>query len=245
MSRYKLTIKYDGTLFYGWQIQPSLRTVQGELEQALKHIMKSAERIPIYGSGRTDSGVHAIGQVAHFDLITRLEEQDLKSALNSYLSEDCRITSIQKVKCNFHARFNALKRSYLYQCYKGESILYRNQAWCLDKLNVKRLNKLALLIIGTHDFASFCKNRGNYIDNYCTVFNAEWKKKGDFINFFILGNRFLHHMVRYLVGTMIKFTKQSLPHEGFKSLLINPEKDAKVQKAPPQGLFLDKVFYAE
>ena len=243
MSRFKLIIQYDGTLFFGWQIQENARTVQGEVEQALQNIVKSSQRIPIHGSGRTDTGVHSMGQVAHFDLVTRLRDEELRDALNAHLSQDCRIMSIVKVPNNFHARFDAIRRCYRYQCYIGDSIFYRNQAWCLDVPDLRRLNRLATLLIGEYDFTSFSKKRSDQQNNLCTIFQAEWKGQGDFVNFFITGNRFLHHMVRYLVGTMVKICKGNLSKDGFQSLLLRPKKNAQVQKAPPQGLFLEKVHY--
>ena len=245
MSRFKLTIQYDGTLFFGWQIQASVRTVQGEVEQALLNIDKSTQRIPVHGSGRTDTGVHATGQVAHFDLATKLGERELKDALNAHLSENCRIMSIEKVTDKFHARFDAVRRHYRYQCYVGDSILYRNQAWCLRVPDIQRLNQLAALVIGDHDFQSFGKYRLDQKNTHCTIYQAEWKGQGDFVNFFIAGNRFLHHMVRYLVGTMVKTSQGNFSQDGFESLLLEPQKDARVQKAPPQGLFLEKVDYVD
>lgn len=243
MSRYKLIIQYDGALFFGWQMQTDLRTVQGEIENALKNIYKTNDRIPVYGSGRTDTGVHAIGQVAHFDIKTKLPTVKLKDAINANLSDDCRIISIEKVLDNFHARFSALKRHYRYQCFRGNSILYRNQAWCIRINNINRINRLAKLLIGNHDFTSFSKKRINNQHNICEIFKAEWKDDGEFINFFITGNRFLHHMVRYLVGTMVQNINGDLSENSFHSLLSSPQKDAKIYKAPPQGLILEKVDY--
>ena len=117
MSRYKLIIQYDGTYFFGWQLQPNKRTVQGEVEKALMRFMNTLKRIPIHGSGRTDTGVHAIAQVAHSDFECSKSENVIKNAMNSFLDKDCHIMHVEKVSENFHARFNAISRKYRYQIY--------------------------------------------------------------------------------------------------------------------------------
>ena len=149
MSRYKIIIQYDGSKYYGWQLQPSVITIQGVLETGIRKVFRNNDKLNLYGSGRTDSGVHAWGQVAHIDLATRLNVKDMKNALNANIPDDCRIIAIEEVEKNFHARYSALKRYYRYQCYTGNSILYRNQSWELPKLNIDCLNNLSEQLIGT------------------------------------------------------------------------------------------------
>ncbi len=244
LNRYKLVIQYDGKQYFGWQLQKDVRTVQYVIEKAILKIQKSKNRIKIFGSGRTDAGVHAWGQVAHFDLDTRLDETNLKNALNSNLPEDCRIIIIKKVNTDFHSRHNASRRYYRYQCYTGESILFRNQCWLTPKLNIEFLNDLAECLIGNKDFLSFCKFRKDLNTTKCIIYNSNWFYEQEILVFRISANRYLHHMIRYLVGTMIAVYENKVTKSYFISLLNEPRKNVKIYKAPPQGLILEKVDYA-
>jgi len=243
MSRYKIIIQYDGSKYYGWQLQPNVITIQGVLETGIRKVFRNNDKLNLYGSGRTDSGVHAWGQVAHVDLATRLNVKDMKNALNANIPDDCRIIAIEKVEKNFHARYSALKRYYRYQCYTGNSILYRNQSWELPKLNIDCLNNLSEQLIGTHDFLSFCKYRAELINTVCEIFHSRWSFEDNMIIFKISANRFLHHMIRYLVGTMVAVYNGRFKEHEFLSLLKNPRKNVKIFKAPPQGLILEKIDY--
>ena len=243
MGRYKLTIQYDGSAFFGWQLQAKERTVQGVLEKAVQKISGPKGRIPVHGAGRTDTGVHALGQVAHVDLETRLDEKDLKNALNGNLPGECRIMNIEKASDDFQARFGATKRHYQYQCFEGDSILYKNQAWQLKNMDLGRLNQLASPVIGDHDFLSLSKFREDLEHTRCIIYKSKWKSDGKMVIFYITGNRFLHHMVRYLVGTMVAVAEERFTEKEFLSLLKNPQKDVRVFKAPAQGLILTQVDY--
>ncbi len=242
-SRYKLIIQYDGTKYLGWQLQKQGRTVQGTIENALKKLSNRQSRIIVHGSGRTDAGVHALAQVAHIDFKSTLNVQDIKNALNSNLPQDCRIIDIEQVKSDFHSRFNAKKRYYRYQCYSGASILYGNQCWILTKIDIKCLNHLAGQLIGNKDFLSFSKYREEMKDTMCEVFDSKWSFEDNMFIFRISANRFLHHMIRYLVGTMIAVCNQRFTELEFQSLLNNPRKNVRIFKAPPQGLILEKINY--
>jgi len=243
LFKYKLTLQYDGSGFFGWQLQASERTVQGVIEHAIQRILKQGKRIPIHGSGRTDTGVHAFGQVAHVELENEWDCADLKNALNGNMPLDCRIRLVEKVDNDFQARFSAVKRHYRYQCYTGESLLYRNQAWQIKPVNIDNLNSLANQIIGDHDFLSFSKYREDLDHTRCIIYKTQWKSEGKMVIFTITGNRFLHHMVRYLVGTMIAVIEGRTSGETFSDLLNNPQKNVQIFKAPPQGLILEKVDY--
>jgi len=243
LDRYKLTIQYDGSAFFGWQLQAKERTVQGVIEMAVQKIFGCKDRIPVHGAGRTDTGVHALGQVAHVDFETRLKEDDLKNALNGNLPHECRVMDIKKVNKDFQARFDATRRYYQYQCFTGDSILYKNQSWHLKKLDLKMLNQLAFHLVGDHDFLSLSKFREDMDNTRCIIYKSEWKLDGKMVIFQIIGNRFLHHMVRYLVGTMIAVVEKRFSEEEFLSLIINPRKDARIFKAPAGGLILVQVDY--
>ena len=238
-----MIIQYDGKEFYGWQNQKNKRTVQGEIESALAKVFKSNDRIIIHGSGRTDSGVHAYGQVAHFDYLSDLSDIVIKKSLNSKLDSDCRISSLLRVSNDFHSRFDAISREYIYQCYLGDSLLFRNQSWFQKKINLSKLNRLAKLIVGEHDFLSFSKFNPILNNSMCTIFNSEWIKNQNMIIFKIASNRFLHHMIRYLVGTMIAVINNKFSENEYFNLLNNPMKQVKIFKAPPRGLILMKVNY--
>ena len=244
MSRYKLVVQYDGSEFSGWQLQNKSRTVQGVLENAVQKITNSTDRIPVHGSGRTDAGVHAWAQVAHTDMKLKLDEGGIKRALNGNLPQDCRIVGVEHTHNDFHARYDAKSRYYRYQCYIGHSILYRNQSWTISGLNIDFLNTLAKKLMGEHEFLSFCKFRHDLKNTKCTIYHSEWKSDQEMLTFFIGGNRFLHHMIRYLVGTMIAVNETQFSKKEFLSLLEIPRKDVQVFKAPAQGLILEKINYA-
>ena len=243
MRRYKIIIQYDGSFFSGWQLQKDKKTVQGEIENALKIITNSKERITIKGSGRTDAGVHAIGQVAHFDIDTSLKDKELKNALNHYLSNDCKIMSLSQVDDNFDSRYDALKRTYIYQLYAGSSILYGNQAWLVNNVDLGKLNLLAKELLGEHDFLSFSKYDPKKINTKSTIYNSFWERNGNLFTYTISANRFLHHMIRYLVGTMIGVVKGNFSSRHFNSLLHKPRKNVQIHRAPACGLQLLKVEY--
>ena len=243
MPRFKIIVQYDGSCFSGWQLQKDKKTVQGEIENALKVISGIKNRIPIYGSGRTDAGVHAYGQVAHFDINTRLTNNELCNAINSNISKDCKVMSVVEVNKDFEARFNATKRFYRYQVYLGSSILYRNQAWHIDNINLELLNSLSNIILGEHDFLSFSKYNPEKKNTKCVIFHSAWEIDKNMLIYNISGDRFLHHMVRYIVGTMIQTSRNRFTIDEFKKLLEQPRKNVQIYRAPACGLILMKVVY--
>lgn len=243
MLRYKFIIQYDGSYFSGWQFQKNKMTVQGLLEEALKKISKTKERIPVYGAGRTDAGVHAWGQVAHADINLNLNNNDMQNALNGNLPDYCRISKVEKVSKNFHSRYNAKSRFYRYQCYTGNSILFRNQSWMLSGLDVDYLNSLSKHLIGEKNFLSFSKFNNKIKNTNCIIFDCKWSRSGSMITFKIKANRYLHHMIRYLVGTIIAIEQKKYSENEFQLLLERPKKNVKIFKAPAQGLILEKINY--
>ena len=243
MHRYKIIIQYDGSSFSGWQLQKNRNTVQGEVENALKIISGSKDRVVVHGAGRTDSGVHAYGQVAHFDLGTSLKSVDLCNAINSNTSENFRIMSIKKVGNDFESRFDAISRRYRYQVYLGSSLLFRNQAWLINDIDLNILEELSELIIGEHDFLSFSKFRPEQKNTNSTIHESVWKIKDKMLLYEISGNRFLHHMVRYLVGTMVQASRGLYSKDKFSSLLHEPSKNVQIHRAPANGLILLNVEY--
>ena len=205
MTRYRLTIEYDGTDFVGWQRQDNGLSIQQELEGAVKAF--SGETAAVQGAGRTDAGVHAMAQVAHIELPARLSPMELRQALNGNLKRDVRIDSVVEADDDFHARFSATAREYEYHIVKNYSPITRKYATELKwNINPDLLHECAKLLIGEHDFTSFCKATAEVDNKICTIYKAEWEDMGEYI-FRIRANRFLQHMVRYLVGTMLEVAR--------------------------------------
>ena len=241
--RYKITIQYDGSYFYGWQLQKNQITVQGLLEKTFQKISKSQNRIIVYGSSRTDTGVHAFGQVAHVDLFLNLNSQKIKNALNGNLPWYCSVSEVEKVNLDFNARFNATSREYIYQCYTGKSFLFNNQSWILPSLDITFLNNLSETLLGNLDFLSFSKFRKDLKNTKCNIFSSCWKEDRNMYTFHVKGNRYLHHMIRYIVGSMIGVYQEKMSQKDFLLLIKKPRKNVLIFKAPAQGLILNKVNY--
>ena len=238
-----MTIQYDGTDFYGWQVQAKGRTVQGDIEKALS-IIYPEEKITLLGAGRTDAGVHALGITANVKLPSKLSSNELLQALNGNLNQDDRIDSTEEVEDDFHARFSATAREYEYRFVKLFSPVSRNYTtplkWEIDK---NLLNVCAELLPGKHDFTSFCKATAEVDNKICTVFFSNWEESDEMLIFKIKANRFLQHMVRYLAGTMLEVARGRYALSDFNSLLRNKKTKAVVVRAPAQGLYLKKVYY--
>ncbi len=244
MPRFKITLQYDGADYFGWQMQASERTVQGEVEACIAPFNDN-NRVKVIGAGRTDTGVHAWGQVAHFDLKTELDTCTLTDAFNARLPNDIYVTDLRVVPGDFHARYSAKVRHYRYQCLMSVDILMRNQTWIIDDLSVDHLQQCVELIKGEHDFKSFCKSNPEVNHTRCIIYHTAWINDEKMLTFRISGNRFLHHMVRYLVGSMVAVAQRRLSLEEFKMLLNQPNKNVHIFKAPAQGLILEKVDYDE
>ncbi len=244
-QRYKMVIHYDGSKFLGWQAQKDPNTVQGTIEKALLPLGDGA-RVKVIGAGRTDTGVHALGQVAHFDLTTRLDEADLLRAINARCPQSIRILVVQKVATDFHARYSAVSRHYRYQIYTGDNILFRNQSWLINHpLSLSLLNRLADVFRGDHDFLSFSKKNPERKHTRCTISQSVWTINGKMLTYDVIANRFLHHMVRYLVGTMVAVAEEKMNESELQDLLQHPREQARIYRAPAEGLFLVKVGYED
>ena len=243
MSNYKIVIEYDGTDFSGWQLQPDKRTVQGELERVLSLLNGNAP-VRVHGAGRTDAGVHACGQVANFTLEKTWESEKLVDAINGNSEKDVMVHSCELVPDEFHARFSAVRRLYNYKCFLGRSPLERRFSWEIsESIPVDSLNRCAKTLIGEIDFTSFCKHIPQQENRRCTVYQSEWINDGPFVIFKIEANRFLQHLVRCLVGTMVEVAIGRMTVEQFSNILQERNPEAKVYRAPAHGLRLKKVTY--
>ena len=245
--RFKLTVHYDGSEFHGWQVQPALRTVQGELEAALTRLADRPRSI--IGSGRTDTGVHATGQVAAVDMPQRWTADMLRRALNAVLPKDIWVEEIRRVGSGFHPRYDAVARTYHYRlgtAPAARSPFHRPWCWALGEgLDVAALVEGASFLPGEHSFRAFAKAGQPERGDACTVHDATWRAWDLGPEFSITANRYLHHMVRYLVGTMLDIARGRRPISDLPALLANQPDLETSAPAPPEGLFLAKVEYPE
>ena len=239
---YKLTISYDGSNYSGWQIQPSEKTIQGEIQDSIRQIFNN-KSINLIGSGRTDSGVHANNQVANFNTNTNISLEKVKDAINSKIDNDIYIKSCEIVDDDFHSRFSAIKRNYIYKISTSYNVFNRNSVWCVRwKLDKKKLNQCANFIKEQIDFRNFCKGVSQKQNNMCQIFISEWSFDQNSFIFRIEANRFLHHMVRFLVGTMVEVSRGRYKFSEFESMFKDGKKIS-VLKSPSHGLILNKIYF--
>lgn len=243
MPRYRLDIAYNGLHYRGWQKQDDADTVQGKIEWALSQL--HSHQVHIMGAGRTDSGVHARHQVAHFDLAQLMDEpQGLISRLNRMLPEDIHIWNCTKVPDEFHARFDAVSRSYEYHIITKFNPISLESAWLVeDELDLSMMNECADSLLGMHDFTSFSKKNVQLDHSRCAILQASWSESDNGMVFEISANRFLHHMVRSLVGEMVQVGKGEKSVENFTRLLVSPYRKDIGKIAPAKGLVLNEVEY--
>lgn len=245
--RIRLTVHYDGSDFHGWQVQPDQRTVQGVLEAALS---KLADRPrTIIGSGRTDTGVHATGQVFSVDMAESWTPRALRKSLNALLPGDVWIESAERAESNFHPRYDALRRTYRYEVGtrpEAASPFHRRWCWPLtDPVEVDMLTRAAGAIPGERSFLAFAKAGQPERGDRCAVHLAEWTKTDLGLRFTITADRYLHHMVRYLVGTMIDIGRGRRPLDDMARLLDAQPEAVTSPPAPASGLFLHRVEYPQ
>ncbi|MCK4812786.1 MAG: tRNA pseudouridine(38-40) synthase TruA [Candidatus Marinimicrobia bacterium] len=242
MKRYILHVEYDGTRYAGYQLQPDVITIQGELETALEAIYHAPVRI--HASGRTDTGVHAHYQIIHFDPPCELKNLNLKAALNTLLTGDIRVINTAIQDETFHARYSARERRYRYIVSTRETALDRFRVWrFFHSLDFLAMQECASILLGEHDFTSFCSAQAEVNHKRCTILRSAWEQDETRLIYYINGNRFLHSMVRSLVGTMVEVGKGRITPDEFASMLELRDRSAGAVTAPPQGLSLIYVRY--
>lgn len=243
MARYKLTFEYDGSHFSGWQKQPDARTVEGVIEKAFSTLYQ--QEIDVVGQGRTDAGVHARGQTAHVDLPTHYDKDKVLHAMKGLLPEDVALLQIEESHPGFHARFDAVSRRYRYRIINRPSPLQRHYSWYVfSNLDDKILNQCVDLILGEHDFVNFCIPADDeFMTTLCTISESRWIQERDALIYEITGNRFLRHLVRRLVGTMVNVSGGKLKIDEFETLLRGEKTKTKGHTAPAKGLILEQVEY--
>jgi len=246
-TRLKLTVHYDGSAFFGWQLQPDHRTVQGALEDALSRLANRPRRV--HGSGRTDTGVHATGQVAVVDMPPGWTPEKLHRSLNALLPDDVWVESVDDVPDDFNPRFDAVSRTYGYRVGldpECASPFHRKWCWVLpEPLDRALLERAAEQVVGRHSFLAFSKTGQPERGEHCTVTSATWTETPLGVELTITADRYLHHMVRYLVGTMVDIARGRRPLGAMARLLANDAGLTTSAPAPPQGLFLRRVEYPE
>ena len=219
--RFKLTLHYDGAGFFGWQVQPGVRTVQAELEAALSRLRNSPTTV--IAAGRTDRGVHATGQVASTLMPDKWTAGALQRALNAILPADIWISAIEDVPREFHARYDATARSYVYRVGtkpESNSPFVRRYCWPIGApLPIDVLNDAAQRFVGRHSFLAFAKTGQPERGEICTVEIAEWREWRIGVEFHVTADRFLHHMVRYMVGTMVDVARGRRPATDIDAML--------------------------
>jgi len=245
MKRYKCKIAYDGTNFAGYQIQPNKRTVQGEIEKALAKMHKGTY-IKTFASGRTDAGVHARGQVIHFDSPLSIPEEKWGVALNSLLPDDISVVQVNETDKNFHARFSATGKEYRYFVYLSQTRdPFKRLYACRYSypLDFGRMEEAASYLVGIHDFTSFCSAKTEIEDKVRELRKIEMMKDGEDLVFRFVGDGFLYNMVRILVGTLLQTGSGEFQPADMKVILEKRDRSFAGKTAPSQGLFLWEVFY--
>ncbi|HEY7292972.1 MAG TPA: tRNA pseudouridine(38-40) synthase TruA [Vicinamibacterales bacterium] len=250
MPRFKLTIEYAGTRYSGWQIQKNARTIQGEIDRAVKEVTGRRD-FELYGSGRTDAGVHATGQVAHLDVATTLPPAALRGRLNDQLPADINILDAGVVPHRFHARYDAVARRYVYQIARRRTAFHKNFVWWVkDALDVGRMRGAAEAFVGMNDFRSFVEKDDRDADEDAKstrvlVDRVDVLEAGDLVLVAVEGSHFLWKMVRRMVGVLVEVGRGALPPDAAARFLVEDTRAAAPHTAPPSGLFLARVFYAK
>lgn len=246
MRRLKVIISYDGTLFSGYQVQPGERTVQAELERVLA-IMHKGEQVKVTASGRTDAKVHAAGQTLHFDTPLAIPAEKYRKALNVQLPRDIRVLSVEEVAHDFHARYDVAGKRYRYiwSCEPIQSPFRRYYTVETNgvKPNVEAMQEAAKAIIGTHDFSCFCAANTSVKDKVRTVTLLQFEWHGEELHMVIEGNGFLYNMVRIIAGTLWEVGIGRRKIDNVSQVVASGNRDKAGKTAPPQGLYLEKVFY--
>lgn len=245
MNNYMFIVKYDGTKYKGWQRLPDAieSSIQGRIERVISRLLE--EEVEIVGSGRTDAGVHSLGQVCNFRTKKKLADAFL-SQMNSYLPKDIRVTEFKSVEERFHARYNAKSKTYMYRIDNsryGDPFL-RHFAYHIEqKLDLEKIRSAAKILIGTHDFTSFSKNNGKKKSCVRSIESIEIKERDGIIEIYYKGDGFLYNMVRMITGSLIGVGLNQSSKEDLKELLLEKSRLQHRFVVPPQGLFLVNVDY--
>ncbi len=246
MRRIRTIIAYDGTDYVGWQTQPNGVAVQEVIEKTIREV--TGEQTTLQGSGRTDSGVHARAQVAHFDTRARMAADKFAIALNTHLPADIRVLYSEEVSPDFHARFSAKEKQYRYFVQTGPHADVFARKYALHAympLDLDLMNEAAALVVGTHDFSAFMSTGREVETAVRTLSLSRWEKQGKFLIYTVQGNGFLYNMVRILVGTMVGMGNGRIPKDSMEKALASLSRKDAGPTAPPHGLVLWRVKYPD
>jgi len=243
MSRFKLYIEYEGTRYSGWQVQKNARTVQGELIEAGRAVFGTTE-MEIYGSGRTDAGVHALVQVAHLDVNTMLGPEIIRMKLNDLLPADINVLEVEKAAPTFHARHDAVARRYLYQISRRRTAFGKRYVWWIkDRLDLRKMEETAKIFVGMKDFRSFTADDPDEKSTKVHIGKITLREEGDLILIRVEGSHFLWKLVRQIVGIMAEVGRGNLTPKEIESFFSAQSGEPAKYTAPPSGLFLESVHY--
>ena len=247
MRNFRIVIQYEGTRYQGWQRQGTTQnTLQGKFEALLSKI--AGTPVEIQASGRTDAGVHALGQTANFHMNTELSCEELLDKLNQYLPEDVAVISCQEAAPRFHARLNAVGKTYCYRIHNSKipAVFDRRLVWQIEQqLDVDAMKTAAKYLVGTHDFTSFCTKKEEVTNHVRTIYELDLTRSGDMITLRIRGNGFLYNMVRIITGTLLRVGGGMIAPEEIPDILAAKDRGRAGETAPPQGLRLVKIEYPE
>jgi len=239
---FRLGLEYDGTDFHGWQVQRAHRSVQGDLEDALRTLSRAAVRAT--GAGRTDAGCHAAGQVASVTLTTRLSAERLRLALNAHLPRDVRVIAAEETSPGFHARFDAMRRAYRYLIAPPPTAIARRFVWERPvRAGLAAVQEATRPLVGKHDFTSFSKSGSENDDPVCHVTRARWTGREGRLRFDIESDRFLYSMVRRIVASVVRAAEDGGGARAIRRVLEARDRSAAAAPAPAHGLYLMRVRY--
>jgi tRNA pseudouridine38-40 synthase len=246
MPRFKLTLEYAGSRYSGWQIQKNARTVQGELDRAIRAVT-TRDKFELYGSGRTDAGVHALAQVAHLDIATTLPPHTLLTRINDELPSDINLLRVEKASHKFHARHSAVARAYLYQVARRRTAFAKPYVWWVrDPLNVEAMREAAALCVGLHDFQSFTDDDPEEKSTKVLLERLDLEETGTSGGLLVLriaGSHFVWKMVRRLVGVLVAVGRGEVTQTALRTFLAQKSDVPAKLTAPASGLFLEWVRY--
>ncbi len=244
MRNIKLIIEYDGRDYNGWQKQPNHLNIQGEIEKAIQNVTR--EQVELIGSGRTDAGVHAFGQVANFKINSDFPIEKMATAINSQLKQSIRILKAEEVPLDFHSRYHCHKKTYSYIIDNSDqgTAIYRNITYHVSQpLDVEKMQKAVTYLVGEHDFASFKSSGTSSKSSVRTIYQAQVLKEQERVLIMLTGNGFLYNMVRIIAGTLVQVGLGEISPEEVKNILEAKDRQKAGKTLPPQGLFLMNVDY--
>lgn len=243
MARFRLRIEYEGSRYHGWQFNAGVKTIQGEMLSACQTLFNT-KKIELYGAGRTDAGVHAMGQVAHLDVPTQMHPETIRERLNAVLPYDIHILDTVSCDPRFHARYSAVARSYVYVISRRRSAFGKRYVWWVkEELSAVSMQEAASLFKGFHDFSSFGAKSGEDESTLAEIIHIKLIESGNLILLHIIGSHFLWMMVRRMAGSLVHCGKGKLTLQDVKDFLERQSERPSQLAAPPSGLYLERVYY--